>query len=303
MADHRIVMIESPARLSVDLGRIRIETKSSGVTHVLPDDIDVICLHHPNTILTASVLRELSEAGAIFISTDNQHQPVGILHPLNLNSRSSLRLQQQINFESRDVAPELWRQVVRSRVRSQAANLRFFKQRGALYLERLSKKVEPGDVRNHEGQGARHYWKHFFGEDYRRIKRGADDLVNCRLNFGYAVLRSLIMRQLVIFGLTPGLGIGHRSSENPFNLADDFIEPYRFSVERQVKTIISSGDLTPLDAQGKKEILNFIEKTIAMSTGDFRLSSAVEYTIESFCRVLEGRSVKLDLPVHQTHVN
>jgi CRISPR-associated protein Cas1 len=104
-------------------------------------------------------------------------------------------------------------------------------KKGTFFLERLANKVQPGDSDQCEGQGARHYWKHLLSEGFRRSKQGATDLLNARLNFGYAVLRSLIARNLACAGLNGCLGVGHCNQQNPFHLADDLIEPYRFLVE------------------------------------------------------------------------
>ncbi|EJS87952.1 CRISPR-associated protein Cas1, partial [Pasteurella multocida subsp. multocida str. Anand1_buffalo] len=47
------------------------------------------------------------------------------------------------------------------------------------------------------------------------------------LIMAYTVLRSAIARAFSIIRLVPQLGIFHRSEVNPFNLADDFVEPFR----------------------------------------------------------------------------
>ena len=44
-------------------------------------------------------------------------------------------------------------------------------------------------------------------------------------------MRSAIARKLVATGFHPTFGIHHDSQLNPFNLADDLIEPYRAMVD------------------------------------------------------------------------
>ncbi|MFC6691063.1 CRISPR-associated endonuclease Cas1 [Pseudomonas lini] len=80
--------------------------------------------------------------------------------------------------------------------------------KGTLFLERLANKVQPGDSDRCEGQGARHYCKHLLLEGFQRSKQSATDQLNARLNFGYAMLRSLIARNLACAGLNGCLGIG-----------------------------------------------------------------------------------------------
>jgi len=52
-----------------------------------------------------------------------------------------------------------------------------------------------------------------------------------RLNYGYSVVRSAIVRSLVSTGFHPTFGIHHDNQLNAFNLADDLIEPWRPRVD------------------------------------------------------------------------
>lgn len=297
MAEHHVLLIEHPARLKIDTGRLRIERDEHSPAFVLPEDIDVLCLHHPVISISMGALQALTEAGAVVLLTDARHQPCAQLYPLKSHARQSLRLRNQIRLDAGERPAQLWREIVQARIRSEAATLRSLDCKGALYLERLSQKVEPGDAAHHEGQAARHYWKHLFGDNhFRRNKQGADDGINSRLNFGYATLRSMIARQLAIMGLNLGLGLGHHSSENPFNLADDFIEPYRYLVERHVARMDKNTLEQPLQTEGKRELLEFIHQTVPMHDGEYRLNGAIETTIDSYCRILDKGTGKLTLP-------
>jgi CRISPR-associated protein Cas1 len=292
MPDHRILLIENPALLSVDLGRLRIRRKGFDDSFVLPRDIAVLCLHHHTIQISVQALRILAEAGASVIITDKSHHPCASLLPQVGNGDLVRRLRQQMVLDSTPSKDKLWQNIVQARLNSQAANLRLLNRKGALRLERLAKAVQPGDKTKCEGQGAKHYWGYLFDEVFKREKQGAEDAVNARLNFGYAVLRSMITRTLVMAGLNPALGLGHSNMENPFNLADDFIEPYRFIVERQV-ALNHSGEF---DGAARKEILGFVELEIKLNGAGYRLPSAISESVSSFVRILDGRSEQLLLP-------
>jgi len=294
VSDNRILLIENPAHLSVDLGRIKIARKGHEETYVLPDDIAILCLHHHTVSLTVNVLRVLSETGAAVLITDEQHLPSGLQLPLVANQALTQRLYLQIAQRETELADQAWAQLVHARIATQANNLRVLKLKGALRLERLSRQVKPGDPDNFEAQAAKHYWKHLFTDDFKREKRGAMDGINSRLNFGYAVLRAMIARQLVMSGLNPALGMGHNNKQNPFNLVDDFIEPYRFLVERHVQLMEIEDD--SFDSADKPELLAFIEQTVIMNGQEYRLASAINESISSFCRLLENQKEKLNLP-------
>lgn len=293
MSENRILLIENPASLSVDLGRIKIQRQEYDDIHVLPADIAVLCLHHHTITVSANVLKLLSENGATILVTNDQHLPTGLLLPLCVNQLLSQRLFLQIK-QSHEQRDRCWAQIVSAKIWSQAKNLRHFKLKGALRLERLSQDVKPGDPRNAEAQASKHYWKYFFNADFKRAKQGAADGINSRLNYGYAVLRAMIARQLVMSGLNPALGVGHRSTQNPFNLADDFIEPYRFLVERHVSELdITDNSFTSKD---KPTLLSFIEQNVIMDGKEYRLASAIAESVSSYLRFLEDDAEKLRLP-------
>ena len=292
MSGHRILLIESPTRLGVDLGRLCIQREGHPDTFVVPADIAVVCLHHHTIQLSVHTLRVLAEAGAGVVVTDAFHQPCAWLLPTQGNNDIVRRLRQQIALDTNFRKAILWQHIVQTRLRTQAANLRALNRKGALRLERLAKETQPSDSGKTESQGARHYWPRLFTPGFKRNKHGAQDSINARLNFGYAVLRSMIARALVMAGLNPSLGLGHCSIENPFNLADDFIEPYRFLVERQVV----QGEKSEFDAISRKRLLRFVESEVRLNGADYRLPAAITETVASFLRILDGRSDVLALP-------
>lgn len=293
MSDHRILLIENPARLSVHLGRLCISREGYEDVHVLPKDIAVLCLHHHTIQMSVHVLRVLAEAGASVIVTDAKHHPCASIYPWANHGDSVRRLRYQMALDASPRRALVWQEIVQARLRTQAANLRHFGRKGGLRLERLAKAVLPDDANKCEGIGARHYWRCLLPAGFQRAKQGAEDPLNARLNYGYAVLRSMVARALVQAGLHPALGLGHRNMENPFNLADDFIEPYRFVVERHV---IEQEDFGEFDGTARKRILGFVEFPVRMGKATYRLPAAVTETVASYVRLLERPGERLALP-------
>ncbi|MCX8518543.1 MAG: type II CRISPR-associated endonuclease Cas1, partial [Methylophilaceae bacterium] len=252
----------------------------------------VLCLHHHSIKISVQALQNLAEAGASVLVTDAVHHPCAWLLPQVGNGDLVRRLHQQILLDNSEIKGVLWQTLIKARLNTQAINLRVLNRKGALRLERLAQEVLPEDKTKCEGKGAKHYWACLFEAEFSREKQGAGDAINSRLNFGYAVLRAMIARGLVIAGLNPALGVGHCNMENPFNLADDFIEPYRFVVERYVAKNYNG----EFNSQARKEILGFISQEIKMKDVGYRLPSAINESIASFVRVLDGRSKHLSLP-------
>jgi CRISPR-associated protein Cas1 len=293
MSEHRILLIENPARLAVDLGRIRISRENEKDIFVAPVDIDVMVLHHHTVEITAQALQLLVDNRAILLLTDSKHHPSGWLTPMYGLPQASLRLRQQMALPE-EARKRLWQGIVRSRIRTEARTLRELEINGALRLERMTAEVLPGDDSHHEGQAARHYWDCLLGKDFKRDKQGAEDVVNTALNYGYAVLRALVARELAVASIAPMLGLGHQSKENSFNLADDFMEPFRFLVERIVYEL--RNQLTTFDAEARLALVGVIKKTVRLGNMEFRLPAAIRETIGSYMRVLETGRGGLALP-------
>jgi len=292
VAADRILLVENPADLNVDVGRLRIRRNGMDDAFVAMSDIGVLILHHHTISVSVNALRALSSAGAAVMITDETHMPSAMMMPTAANRMAPSRLHRQIAHLGTPIPAALWQALVKARVMTEAATLRALGLNGVLRLERMADEVEPGDRTHREGQAARHYWQHLF-EDFKREKEGASDGVNSRLNYGYAVLRSLVARELVAAGLSCELGLGHRSLENPFNLADDFIEPFRFTVERHVRKLDCSSELS---SAAKKGLVSFVESEVILGKKSFRLLPAVRESIASYVRVLESNKGQLVLP-------
>jgi CRISPR-associated protein Cas1 len=289
----RILLIENPADLHIDIGRLRIRREGMDDVFVAPGDIAILVLHHHTITLSVNALRVLGGAGATVMVTDDTHMPAALMLPTAANRAASSRLRRQIGHLGTPIPDALWQALVKARLMTQSATLRALELKGALRLERMVAEVEPGDRTHREGQAARHYWQYLF-EDFKRTKEGASDGVNARLNYGYAVLRSLVARELVAAGLSCELGLGHKSTENPFNLADDFMEPYRYTVERHIRQLDSDA---PLDSVAKKDVVKFVESEVSLGKQRYRLLPAVRETIASYVRILETNKGQLKLPV------
>lgn len=288
MSSHRVLLLEGCLHLAIDTGRLVIRSRSGEQSYIAPSDIAVLVVDHPDITVTSAALKALLAAQCTVIVTDEKHLPLAQAVPFSAPTRAGLRLRQQLELERSTRAQLLWRELVVARILSESGVLRSLQCKGVLYLERLAKKVEPADTSNHEAQAARHYWKHLLPDGFRRVKQGAEDGINARLNYGYAVIRSLIARSLVSAGLQPCIGLGHYREDNPFNLADDFMEPYRFVVEQHVMEQVALQPEAAFDANARKRVAACASRDVRMAGQVYRLPAAVEETVESFTRLLDN---------------
>ncbi|MDI9349629.1 MAG: type II CRISPR-associated endonuclease Cas1 [Candidatus Symbiobacter sp.] len=304
MSEHRVLVIENPAHLRLDLGRIRIERDGQDPAFVLPADIAVLMLESKIATLSVAVLAALAEAQAIILVCDDRHLPIALQLPLAGNYISVGRLRLQIEFDAAPQKSKAWQQLVAAKIANSAFALRGLKRNGALRLERMATEVKDGDPNNVEAQAAKHYWQNLFPPPFKRGKQGADDPINMRLNYGYAVLRAMVARSLVAAGLNCALGAGHHQSGNEFNLADDFIEPYRFLVDMAVAERAdrvgffgeNPPDLGEFVGAAKRDLLGFIRREVKINQQDMRLNAAIDLSVTSYVNMLQGKVNLLHLP-------
>lgn len=77
----------------------------------------------------------------------------------------------------------------------------------------------------------------------KRIHKGASDLVNSALNYGYAILYSVIKKLIIKSGLNPYISFLHSMDSKKFTLSFDVIEEYRsFVVDRSIFAMINKNE-------------------------------------------------------------
>lgn len=154
--------------------------------------------------------------------------------------------------------------------------------------------MKSGDKNHAESQAAALYFRVLFGSDFARIQENS---INAHLNYGYTVLRSAIARTLVQYGFLPVLGLQHHSELNPFNLADDFIEPFRPIVDLLVYESMLSGCLKDdLSSKSKQDLIALLYHQIKLKSRCYTVLAAMDRTIQSFQAALMENSKSLILP-------
>jgi CRISPR-associated protein Cas1 len=226
------LLISRPARLSLKNRQLRCE-QESGEVNLSLEDIASVVLESPQITLTSALIAACADENIAIITCDETHTPNGLLTSFLPHSRQAGMLRSQIAW-SKPFTKRLWQLIVKQKIVNQAATLKLC-GRAHARLTKLATEVDSGDSQNCEAQAARLYFNVLFdGVSHDAFKRHGDDLSNAALNYGYAILRAAIARELVQFGFVPALGIHHCSELNAFNLADDLIEPFRPFVDAHV---------------------------------------------------------------------
>ncbi len=302
MANDHIITLSSPAYIHVDSKRVVIENKGKDPMFFAPHDIAVLILDHPALVLTHEVFRVLAESNAIVLSCTREHLPDTMTIPLFKNKQGARNAFYQIKAMKNGVYKKAWQQIIQSKLYGQVYCAEKLALPNLYYLYDRAKKVTLDNAYEQEAFAAKLYWQAIFkqieGAD-RRYKQGAEDIINTSLNYGYAVVRAMVARSLCAHGLVLNYGVGHIRKDNPFNLVEDFIEPYRFLVDSIVLPGIIQGkivgdELSPIT---KRYILSqIVEFQPVLGKATYRLLHGIDKTITSFCKLLEVGRGQIELP-------
>lgn len=276
---YRNLIIESPAYLSVRNSQLIIRTDKE---HSVPvEDISCVLLENRQSTITAAALSCLGQGGCAVFVCDEKHMPCAVLTPFMQHSRTPLVIHRQTEIGA-PLRKRLWQSLVVAKIENQAQCLRFLgKSDAADGLVQLAATVRSGDTGNVEAIAAARYFLSLFGDGFYR---GSDDGRNAALNYGYAIMRGCIARCLAVYGYTPALGLHHHSQLNAFNLADDFIEPFRPVVDLLVaRTVTEDAVLTPAI---KRNLFNLLNLDILSGGQHHSVAYAAERLVQSFSGAL-----------------
>ncbi|UOO83179.1 type II CRISPR-associated endonuclease Cas1 [Uruburuella testudinis] len=286
----RSLLIREGGKLSLQKQQMLIQQNGQAYTVPL-EDIAVIVIESPETVLTAPLLSALALNGITLLTCDEQFLPCGQWLPYAQYHRQLKTLKLQLNA-SEPQKKQLWQAIVRQKICNQAQTAdESGNDLAAKRLRAMAAAVKSGDTGNMEAQAAALYFQAVFGN---RFKRWQESEINSHLNYGYAVLRAAIARALVQYGWLPALGLFHKSELNPFNLADDFIEPYRPLVDLMVWQLHDQGRLnTELTPAAKKILVSLLHHQIRLEQQTFSVLAAIDRTIASFQNSLAEKNAKL----------
>ena len=204
--------------------------KESGEETTRPiEDIRLVMIDHHSARLTIPLLTRLAKSNVGVVFCDETHMPVSMMMDLESNSLQSKRFQYQLSAKV-PTNKQIWKQIVEAKIRNQSLLLEKL-GKGTKILAVYYDNVKSGDSTNREGLAAKKYWKTLVGKNFIRDRYGEPP--NALLNYGYAILRSVMTRCLMNSGLLPTVGVFHKSCYNAFPLSDDMMEPYRPYIDRK----------------------------------------------------------------------
>ena len=292
----RTLYFGNPAYLKTKDEQLVFDGGETGEQKTIPiEDIGVVILDHQQITITQALIAKLLENNVALITCDSRHHPTGLMLTLDGHTLQSLKFKAQLDATV-PLKKQLWQQTVSAKIDNQAYMLE--SQRvPAKNMRNWATEVKSGDADNHEGVAAAYYWKNIF-DIFPNFKRDREGLPpNNLLNYGYAILRAVVARNIVASGMMPTLGIFHKNQYNAYCLADDIMEPYRPFVDKVVCDIVRMhGSYLELTPDMKKQLLSIPAMDVIINEEKSPLMVAVQKTTASLSKCFEGKQRKILYP-------
>lgn len=289
---YRQVIIKKSEKLHFKDKQLIID-KDNQSTKIPLEDINYILIEDSTTILTTRLLAELGKNAISLIVCDERFEPTSIMYPYNYHFKQLDVFTHQLEIDD-SIKNEFWNQIVKRKIENSIRVLEMTSKEEfpISKLNEYINEVIEGDSKNREGLAAKIYFRSIFGSDFIRFY---DDNINAALNYGYTILASAIIRNLAVYGLNTYLGIHHNSKINNFNLAYDFLEPYRSVID---KFVFDNKDdiVLPLSFEFRKKLINLLNKEVLHQNKKYTIEYSISLLIKSYIKSFSTGEIKLDLP-------
>lgn len=301
-----ILYLTHAKALNVEAGCLEVTNLVDEKQLIHPQDILAIIVENIYCQITIPALLLCVDHQIPVLFCDHKHQPR--IYCLDYYQHTELRqrLIDQINWlPTRQKAA--WISIVHHKLQHQINLLNSLPNTAKVIvsIQHYQQTLQSGQIRESqinaaESTSARLYFNELFGENFKRF---AEDTLNAALNYGYSLIRALIMMAIVARGLHPTLGIWHHSVRNRFNLADDLIETLRPLVDQQVKTL----NLQPtqqLTQEQRRQLLAILQATVYWQQKPYNLRVAIDFYINNFIAFMNQKTdiinpIQLDFELHE----
>lgn len=291
-----IIHITNADDLSLEDNQLVITSygKCKKVDKISLNDIMAVVVENCRCKITGILQVNLIEQNIPLIICNEKYRPVLQSIGLYNHFQVALRINEQINW-SREKKIKLWSKIVKRKIKNQRKLLEFTDKSELAISKLLSYEqnvlLKNCDYEKQEAIAARVYFQELFGKDFKRF---SSDGINSALNYGYALLRSLISTKLVAKGFHPSLGIHHKSQFNAYNLADDIIEIFRPMVDYVVyfnqKTELN------LSKEYRQELLLILTQDVYWKGKKYELPQVIDYFIDNIRNYFIEENFKIEIP-------
>lgn len=289
---YHIVSIDSP-QCSISCKDGQLICKNNEGERKLPlEDVASIIITSFSASIHSNLFLEAAKQGVALIICES-FKPVSLVLPAN-RSTDTLLTRSQISLPDKQRLA-LWQKTIDAKTRNQyTVAVKLAPKDASLPLlesATLSKKMHK------EAICAKLFWQ-IFGRSQNAISFTRERYgggFNALLNYGYAVLLSIVLQKLLGVGIDPTFGISHVVREKSAPLAYDLMEPFRPCVDWKVVQWIQKNPETQewlVTTPFRKWITSLpLEKTEYLNL-ELELQGCIEGVIRSFRKALLTHSIR-----------
>lgn len=265
----KVLSVESfGAFLSKKGDRIVVKRDGQPVIEVSAGNVDLIRVSSRGVSASMDVVKLALKYGIPLVVTSRGGVPLGVFMPFKARGLIKVKRAQYMAVY-KALGVEIARELVRAKLEEQARLLHFlartWRRAGdvkPLILVASASLSEASSMASNvagdscekvrgilmslEARGAQAYWSAlarlapeglgFCG----RVKKGAGDVVNSMLNYGYAILATEVWLAILRAGLDPWAGFLHADSQRRPGLVYDLMEPFRAPVvDKAIMSILA----------------------------------------------------------------
>jgi CRISPR-associated endonuclease cas1, NMENI subtype len=279
----RTVVVGGHAKLDYKMDYLVVR-KQEATSKIYIGEIGLLIVESTAVSITTMLLSELAKNKVKVVFCDEKKNPQSEIIPYYGAHDTSMKIRQQIAWNV-NIKSEVWTEIVAEKIRNQ---MRFlyeleYKEQADL-LKQYVQEILPKDESNREGHAAKVYFNAIFGLDFTRSEENA---INAALNYGYSILLSCFNREIVSNGYITQIGLFHDNRFNQFNLASDFIEPFRTLIDRKVV------NMTPEDfgKEEKMELVNVLNQNVIIEQKVHSVNNAIKIYCRSIFAALNNEDI------------
>jgi CRISPR-associated protein Cas1 len=285
--------------LSIDQKMLTIQKENEKPAHFRLEDINFILIDSYNFRISGRLLEAIAKNHiSLVLASSKDHMPcLQLTNPYSGHHQLGKIITIQSKLTRKEKL-EYWKKIIDYKIRSQ----------GILIDEREQAEIISSQAHNAkstasllgvEGSWGRYYWSRLVSErEFSRVAKvykEPNDSLNSFLNYTYAIIRARIASAIAENGLLPMFSLFHRRENNPFALADDLIEPYRWCADmlfrEHIEEIIEE-DIVFLDVKHKKLALSVLHQKVYIPSLErtFSLDDAIRIGIKGFRRAVLNKN-------------
>lgn len=279
----RVVVISNRAKLDYKLDYMVVRQEITTKIHL--SEISLLMIESTAVSLTTTLLCELIKRKIKVIFCDEKRNPCSELISYYGSHDSSAKIRKQIKWKH-EIKNLVWTEIVTEKIRKQKELLELLEKEESKLLNQYLKQIKLGDSTNREGHSAKVYFNSIFGMDFTRT---SDIPINAALNYGYGILLSAFNREITANGYITQLGLFHDNMFNYFNLASDFMEPFRILVDKEVYFMKPE----KLEHEEKMKLVNLLNQEVIIDGKRNYINNAIKIYCRSVFDALNENDISL----------